>query len=196
MEHTCQHGPGGNERHTEYSYYCRPCINGADMRKVGYPLLYKVAGDCLHGQSKQVLDLCGEDSHGDTRGKAHYYGVGDILDDGSQTEYAQQDEEHACHQCGNSQSLHAVLLDNAVDNDDKGTRRTTNLHFRTSEERNHESCNDGCDDTLLRAHTTGNTEGNSQRKCHDAHNDAGHEVGHEGLAVVIPYGRKEFWFKI
>ena len=103
------------------------------MCKVGYPLLHEIAGDCLHGQSEQVLDLCGEDGHGDTRGKAHYNGVGDILDDGSQAEYAQQDEEHASPQCGNGQSLHAVLLDNAVDNDDKGTRRTTNLHFRTSE---------------------------------------------------------------
>ena len=44
-------------------------------------------------------------------------------------QYAEQDEETACHKCGDGQSLHTVLLDNSVDNDDKGSRGASNLYL-------------------------------------------------------------------
>ena len=64
-------------------------------------------------------------------------------------ENAQEDEEDASHEGGNGESLHAVLLDDAIDDDDEGTGRTADLHLTAPEYRDHQSCHNSGDDTFL-----------------------------------------------
>ncbi len=105
----------------------------------------------------------GEDGDGNTAGESDDDGIGDVLDDGAQSENTQQDEKDASHEGGNGESLHTILLNDAIDDDDEGTRGTAYLNLTSSEERNHESCHNGSDDALLRTYTAGNTEGDGQR---------------------------------
>ena len=140
--------------------------------------------------------MCGKDGDSNTAGETYHNGVGNIFDDGAQTQHAQQDEEDTRHERGNSQSLHAILLDDAVDDNDEGSRWAANLYLRAPEERNHQSCYDGSNDAFLGTHTTGDTESDCQRKCYDAHNETGHEVGHECLLIVILECREQFRLEI
>ena len=61
----------------------------------------------------------------------------------------EEDEKHARHKCGDGQSFQSVLLNDAVDNNDKRTRWAAYLHLRTAEDANHESGDNGRDDALL-----------------------------------------------
>ena len=166
------------------------------MRDVAAPLLDEVGRYGVDGQSEEVLDLGGEDGHGNTARKSNYDGVGDVLDDGAELQHAEHDEEHACHERGYGEALKTILLDYTVYDDDESTRRTSNLHFAAAEQRDDESGYDGRDDAFLRRYARGNTKGNGKRQRHNAHNDACHEVAHERLAVVRLKRRKQLGFKI
>ena len=179
----------GHQRDNQYAQNARqraPQVDGGNVLEVGYPLLDEVGRHRVHAHAQQVLDLCGENGDGNTAGEPHHDGIGYVLDDGAQPEHAQQDEEHARHERGNGKPLHAILLDDAIDDDDESTRRTAYLNLRPTEGGNHESGNDGRDDALFGRHARGNAERNGQRKRHDADDDTGHEVGHERRFVVMP----------
>ena len=117
---------------------------------VGSPLLEKVARHGGHLQSEEVLDLSGEDGHGNTAGETHHDGVRYKLDDGAQAEYAQQDEEHTGQHSGYHQARQTQIgvVDNAVDDDDEGTCGTTYLHLAAAQSAHDETADDGCEDVL------------------------------------------------
>ena len=83
-------------------------------------------------------------------------------------------KEYARHQRGYNQSGLAVLLYDAIDNDDKCSRRAADLDFAASQQGNDESRNDSGDNTFFGRYSRGDTEGDSQWKCHDTYDDAGH----------------------
>ena len=149
MELAGQHRPYGNQHHAEDAYGSTPQVYITYIIYIGAPLLDEVGGYLCHLHAQQVLDLCGEDGDSDTAGETDHDGVGDVLDDGAQTEHAQHDKEHTGHQRGHGQSLHAVLLDDAIDDDDEGSRGTANLHFAASEEGDEQTGHNGGDDALL-----------------------------------------------
>ena len=84
-------------------------------------------------QSEDIRHLCGEDGDGDAAREAHDDGVGDELDDRPQPEDAQHDEDDARHQCGGDEARLAILLDDAVDNDDERARRSAYLHLAATQ---------------------------------------------------------------
>ena len=110
-------------------------------------------------------------------------------------EHAEHDEKHTCHQRGDGQTLKAILLDDAIYNNNERARRTTDLNLRTSEHRNEQTSYDGRDDTLLRGHARGDTKGNGQWQCHDANDDTSQQVGRELLTVIVPESREQLGFK-
>ena len=187
--------PEGDDRHTEHAHACTPTIDGGEGGEVGYPLLDEVGRHRYHRQAEEILDLRGEDGEGDTRRESHDDGIWDVLDDGTQMEHAEHDEEHTRHQCGNGQSFEAVLLDDTIYDNNKRARWSTDLHLRSTEDGNNETCHDGSDDTFLRCHARRDTEGDGQRQGHDTHDDTCQQVGHELLTVVMLQRGKQFWFK-
>ena len=154
------------------------------MLYVACPLLDEVGRHRVDGQSEEVLNLCGEDGYGDTAREAYNNRVGNVLDDSTKLEQTEQNEEHASHDGGDGESFDAVLLYDAVDDDDESTGRTANLHLATAEQRHKETGYDGSDDAFLGCYARGDAECDGERQCHNAYNDARHEVGHKVLFVV------------
>ena len=68
-------------------------------------------------------------------------------------ENAQENEKDSCHEGGNGESLHTILLDDTIDDDDEGTGRTADLYLTATENRNHQSCNNSSDNTFLGRYT-------------------------------------------
>ena len=147
-------------------------------------------------QTEEVFDLGGEDGDGDTAGESYHNRVGDIFDDGAEMEQTEEHQEGTRHEGGNGQSLDAVLLDDAVDDDDKRTGRSAYLHLAATEYRDDETGHDGCDDTLFGSHSRCDTEGDGQRQGHDTHNDSRHHIGGEILLVVVPQGVEDLGSKL
>ena len=152
--------------------------------EVDAPFLQKIRWVRSQRQSKEILDLSGEDGYGDTTGKSHNDRVRDVLDDGSKTEKSEENQEQTSHQCRYRQTFHTIFLDNAIDDNDECSRRTTNLHFASTEDGDDETCYNGGDDTLFRGHARSDTECDGQRQGYDTNDDTCHEVRHECFLVV------------
>ena len=166
------------------------------MRYVAAPFLDEVGRYRVDGQSEEVLYLCGEDGNGNTAGESYNNRVGDVLDDSAEFQHAKHNKEYACHECGYGETLKAVLLYDAVYDDDESTRRTSNLYFAATEQRDNESGYYSRDDAFFRRYARGDTKCNGKRQGHNAHNDTRHEVAHERLAVVRLKCRKQLGFEI
>ena len=126
--------PEGNDSHGAHSYPGTPPVDGRKRADIGNPLLDKVAGNRGHRQSEEILNLCGEDGQRNTRGEAHNYWVRDILDDSAQMKHTEHDEEYSRQKHGDGQALEAILLDDAINNNDERTRRATYLNLGTTED--------------------------------------------------------------
>ena len=87
MEETRQHGPRGDECHADDAYACTPGVYITYIIYIGAPLLNEVGGDTGHLHTQKVLDLRSENGDGDTRGEAYDDGVGNVLDNGTQTQH-------------------------------------------------------------------------------------------------------------
>ena len=177
-----------------YAHHRRPPVYRADVMEVGYPLLGEVRRYRRHSQTQQVLDLGGKDGYGDTARKSHDDRIGYILDDCTQAQHTEEYQEHACHECSYGESLYAVLLYDAVDDDNESTCRSAYLHAASAEDRYHEASHDGGDDALLGRYARSDTKGDGQRQGYDAHDDAGHEVLHKFTTVIVFQGRNQFGF--
>jgi hypothetical protein len=116
---------------------------------VANPLLDEIGRHRVDGQSEEVLNLCGEDGYGDTACETYNNRVGDVLDDSSELQQSEQYEEYACHDGSNGESFDAVFLDDAVDDNNKSSRRTSNLYLTAAEQRHEEAGYDGGYDALL-----------------------------------------------
>ena len=68
-------------------------------------------------------------------------------------QYAEQDEEGTSHQSGDGQSFKAILLYDAIDDNDKGSCGTADLHLASTQKGDDEASHDGSDDALLRRYS-------------------------------------------
>ena len=177
-------GREGDDGHASHAHACGPQVKAAEMPRVGYPLFDEVGRHFADGQPEKVFHLGGEDGHGDAAGEAHHDGVGDVFDDGAQVEHAEENQEHAGQDGGHEQARFAVLLDDAIDDNDERACRPADLHPAAAEERHGQPGDDGCDDTFFGSHARGDAKGDGQREGHDAHYDAGHDVCGQFLFAV------------
>ena len=99
--------------------------------------------------------------------------------------HAEHNQEHAGHERGDGQTLEAVLLDDAIYNNNERARGTAYLHLRASKNGDEQTGHDGGDNTLLGSDTRGNAEGNSQGEGDDAHNDTCQQVCSKLLLAVV-----------
>ena len=183
----------------------RPYVLG-----IANPFAHKVAW-CLQGdaegfacradgglrQAEDVADLRCEDGQGNTCREAYYNRIRYELDDNTQPEGTQGNEDDAGQDGGNKQSLQTILrvIDDAVDDDDEGSRRAAYLYFRAAQQRDKEACDNGCDDAFLGCHTAGDAECDGKGQGHDAHNDARHQVLHKHFLCVAVQTANESWLK-
>ena len=88
-----------------------------------------------------------------------------------------------------------MLLDNAIDDHNKRTRRTTYLHLATTKRRDDETSNNGSDKSLCRTYTRRNTKSNRQRDCYNTYNHTRYGILEKLLLIIGADGREEFWTK-
>lgn len=81
-------GRQGDDGHAHQTDTRSPPVDGSEVVYVDNPFLDEVCRNISDGQSEQVFDLCGENRDGDTARKAHYDGIRDVFDDGTQMEYS------------------------------------------------------------------------------------------------------------
>ena len=176
-----------DNQHAQHADGGVPPVDRAEVAEIEQPLADEVARNLLASevQTEHVGDLRREDRHGDAAREADDDGVGDELDDGSEPEDAHQHEQHAGHQRGDDQARLAVLLDDAVYDDDECARRPSDLYAASSQQRDDQSGEDGRDDALLGRYARGDAERDSQRQRDDADDDAGHQVGSERAFRIV-----------
>ena len=95
----------------------------SQVLEIGNPFLNEVAWNGIHLHAQQILYLRSEDGDGDTAGETNDDGVGNVLDDGTQAQQAETDKENTRHECGDGETLYAILVDDASHDDNKSTRR-------------------------------------------------------------------------
>ena len=107
-----------------------------------------------------------------------------------------KDQYQSRHKGCNGQSLQTIRLNNAVNNNDKCSRRAAYLHAVTAQKRNDKSADNSRNKTFFGRNSRSDTECNSQRQGHDTHNDSRHEVFQELLLRVASQRSKKFRVKI
>ena len=163
-------------------------VDRTEMAEIEHPLADEIP---RHGfpaeiHPEQVCDLRRENRQGDAGCEPHHDGIRNEPDDGTEFEQPHRNQQHAGHERRNQQPRFAVLLDDAVDNDDEGARRAADLYPASAQQRDDEPRDHSRDDSLFGRHARSDTEGDSQRQGHDAHNQAGHQVGRKRLARIPP----------
>ncbi len=139
----------------------------------------EVGGNGIKLKTEKILDLRGEDEDGDAVGETDRDRTGDIPDDRSHPRSAHENENKAGHHGADRQIGQAVLLDDPVDDDDKGAGGPADLHPRTSQSRDDETGNDGGENARAGRDARGDAKSHGQGKRHDSHRDARHHVGGE-----------------
>ena len=181
----------GDDNHAHHTDEGTPRVDGVEALEIHAPLLDevgRVAGKC---QTEEVLDLGSEDGDGDTTSESHYDRVRDVLDDGAETKQSEEYQEETCHEGGDGETFHAILLDDAIDDDDEGACRTTYLNLAAAKDGDDETCHNGGDDSLFGSHARSDTKCDGQRQGYDTYDDTCHEVRHECFLVVSLQTRKQ-----
>ena len=177
-------GGQSNNHNAHQAHAQRPEVHLVDILEVAGPLIDEVGGHIRDTHTEQVVHLGREDGDGDTAREAHDDGIGHKLDDRSEFEDTHQNHHQACQDGGNGKARKTKLLDDAIDDDNEGTRGATNLHLRTAQSRDQETGQDGGHKTLGGAYARSDTKGDRQRNSHDTDDDTGHQVFGKFLFVV------------
>ena len=111
-------------------------------------------------------------------------------------QHAHQDEESAGHERRYHESVHAVLLDDAVHDDDEGAGGTADLHLAAAEERDEETGHDGREDAGFRRSARRDAESDGQRQGYDTYDNTCKQVLDKRFAVIpTTEGSEEFRLK-
>ena len=65
-------------------------------------------------------------------------------------QHAKQNKKNARHKCSDGETAHAILLNDAVDNDNEGSCGAAYLHFTATKNRDNKTCYDGSNNSFLR----------------------------------------------
>ena len=136
-------------------------VDGVEVLEVTRPFVDEITGNFLcNGEAEDVLDLCGEDHHGNAGGKSRGDGEGDEADERPHAADAEDDEKDARHQGA----------------DHKGACGAAYLVLAAAEQGNEEPGHNGGDKPLGRGKPACNGEGHGQRNGYDAHGQPREEV--------------------
>ncbi len=169
-----------------------PCIRRVDVGDESSPLLDERRRHVSHAQSQEVLDLAREDYHRDAARESHYDGVRNELDRRPELRDSHHDQDYPRHEGRDYQSIDAVLLDDAVDDDDERPGRAADLDSRTPQRRYEESGYYGRPEPASGGDAARDREGDCEGKRDDADEYSGGEIVRELLAIVVAERGYEF----
>ena len=163
---------------------------GAEAPSVGLPLRQEVGGHGAHPEPEEVLDLGGEDDHGDPAREPGDDRVRNELDRAAEPREPHGHEQDSRQDRADRQAVEAVFFDDAVDDHDESAGGAPDLDTAPAEEGDQEPGHDGRDQSLLGRDSGGDREGEGQRDRHDPDDDAGLQIGSQLAARVTPKGRE------
>jgi hypothetical protein len=140
------------------------------------PIFQERPGHRSHAQAQKVLDLGGEDDDRDSACESGHDGIGDEFDRASETGETHRDQEHSGHQSADGEPVHAVLLDDSVDDHDESAGGAADLNAAASQERDEESGHERGDEALFRGDSRGDRERQSERNRDDSDDQPGQKV--------------------
>ncbi len=159
------------------------------MLEVAAPLLHEFGWWWTHLQAQQILDLPGEDDHGDAGREPGRDRKRNELDRPAQAGEPEAYQHQAGHQGSDGQPLDAVALDDPVHDHHECPRGTADLHPGATQRGNDEAGDDGRHEAGFGGDATGDRKRDRQWKRDDPDDDAGPEVGDElGPGVVSERG--------
>ena len=156
-----------------------------EVVEVARPFFNEVAGDFFRdGEAEDVLDLRGENHHGNAGGKSRGDGEWNEADKRPHAAEAQDNEKEARHQRADQQSGRVVLFQHAHDDDDEGAGGAAYLVLASAEQGNEEAGHDGGDEALGGRKPACNRKGHRQRNGHYADGEPREEVRQKGLLGI------------
>jgi hypothetical protein len=144
----------------------------------------KLAGIFAMSSPQQIAHLRKGDEHRNAVGEADHHAHWHVSHQRTKPEQAHEEQQHAGAGGGNKQVGHAVAFHDAVDDDDEGAGRPTNLHGGAAQGRDEEARDDGGPQTGLGLESTGNGKSHGEGQRHDTHRGAGTDVAHQLVPVV------------
>src|SRR5574344_1129821 len=125
------------------------------MLEVHNPLANKVSRKFLSTESetKHIGYLSSKDSKCYTTCETYNDRIWYELDYRSKFKYSKKYKKYSGHDCCNSKACNARLLDNSIDNYNKGSGRTTYLYFTSSQWREYQTSNNSCDNAFFRRYS-------------------------------------------
>src|SRR5881398_1669263 len=137
-----------------------------------------------HAEAEEILHLAREDDERDAAGETDGHGEGDELDRTAQAHQAEQEQDHARHQGGGGQPVHAMLLDDRVHDDDECAGRTADLDARAAQRRDEEPGHDRGEQAPLGSDAARDRERDRERQRDDADDHPRDYVGKQLVAAV------------
>src|SRR5262245_57115108 len=98
-------------------------------------------------------------------------------DDLSQFCVSGNNQNNSSQQRSENKAVIAVMGDDIKDNDDKGARRSADLHARAAKKGNEEARYNGGDQSFIRRGTAGYAESHGEGKRDDGNNESRQRIG-------------------
>ena len=161
-------------------------VDGGNICGVGNHFIHEPGRHGCDGESEEILELADKQGHSDTAGKTGCDGIRNIFNERTKVADSHYDQKNAGKNGCDSKTCRTVIRDNAIDDDYKGCRRTTDLHTAAAEKRDKKSSDDGSVETLLRPDAGCDGKRDRQWQGNDGNDDTGDHVA-QGLffAVVL-----------
>ena len=135
-------------------------------------------------EPEDVPDLKRGDDGRDPRRESGRDRIRNEFDQATEAKHPHRDEEHPCHHAGGQQSRETVLGDDGRENDHERGGRPRHLELAASEQRNGNTGEDRCVETMLRRRAHRDGERHRQRQRHDSDDHAGENVGSKVVKLV------------
>ena len=103
------------------------------MLRIEDPFIYEISRNIAQPQTKEIIHLGTENGQGYTGSETYNDGVGNELNDRTETRQAHGYQQDTRHDGSDHQPGESVLLNDTVYDDDERTRRTAYLHFAAAE---------------------------------------------------------------
>ena len=144
-------------------------------------------------QAEQVLDLTGEDDHGDAGGEADRHRKGDELDEGAEAKKARRNEQQTGQEGRQDQPVDAVLRHGRRHQHDERPGRPADLEPRAAERGDEKPAEDRGVEPLGRRRAGRDGDGHRQRQRDDGDGQPGDRVRPEmRQAIALAKDRDEF----
>lgn len=147
-------------------------------------------------QTQKIRNLSERNDDGDSGGKPHGHRERDEFDDRSELRHAENDEHDAREKRRRGESVITVFGDDAVDDDDEGSRRTADLKTAPAEKGNGEPRDNRRVKPLFGTDAARDGESDGKRKRKYSDDEPGHQIlGEKLFRITLAQLLEKLWLE-